>query len=78
MYSVVCAVHQKKREREREQEKEREPQGDAVLFCFFPSRKHLQFFCRDARMQEAVISNFWNKRRLQMNETVVRFNLVNT
>lgn len=32
----------------------------------------------DARMQATGVSNFWNKHGLQMNEAVVRFNLVHT
>lgn len=71
MYDVVCGVHQKPK-----------PQGEAVLLSLSLSLLLLlQAFAvltGDARIQEAVVSNFWNKHRLQMNETVVRFNLVNT
>lgn len=74
MYGVVSCVHQKEREKEREREK---PRGDAMLHYFFFC-KHLQLFAGDARTQEAVVSNFWNTHWLQMNETVVRFDLVNT
>lgn len=73
MYGVVCGVHQKKRKRGREREGEK-PRGDAVLYFL----QAFTVFAGDARMQEAVVSNFWNKHWLQMNETVVRFDLVNT
>ena len=75
MYGVVCGVHQK-RERKRGREGERERSlGVTRYFVFLQA---FTVFARDARMQEAVVSNFWNKHWLQMNETVVRFNLVNT
>lgn len=49
MCAVVCGVHQKEREQE-------EPQGDAPLHFFFASI--YSFSAGDARMQEAVVSNF--------------------
>lgn len=47
--------------------------GDTLLYFL----QAFTVLARDARMQEAVISNFWNKHWLQMNEAVVRFNLLN-
>lgn len=61
MYGVVCAVHQKIREGgERTREEERARESLRVTWYFFFC-KHLQFFAGDARMQEAVVSNFYNK-----------------
>ena len=64
MCGVVCGIHQKDREK---------PRGFALLYFF----QAFIVLTVDARMQEAVVPNFWNKHGLQMNETVVRFNLVN-
>lgn len=69
MYGVVCGVHQKEREQE-------EPQGDAPLHFFLQA-----FTVFQPAMQECkrlLFLTFRNKHWLQMNETVVRFNLVNT
>lgn len=73
MYGVVSCVHQKESEKERAREASGRCNVSFFFFC-----KRLQLFAGDARTQEAVVSNFWNKHWLQMNETVVRFNLVST
>lgn len=67
MYGVVCGVHQTGKGREK-------PQGDTLLYFFASIYSSCQR-CKNTR--RAVISNFRNKHWLQVNEAVVRFNLVN-
>lgn len=67
---VLSVVYIRRGEGEREK-----PRGDTLLYFFASIYSSCQ---RCKNTGRAVISNFCNKHWLQVNEAVVRFNLVNT